>query len=158
MYTQTRDKMTIISERADRRQALLNGIKQNHNYTQIAAQLGVKRRDITLDVKAMYLSRDRDFRDAKRIGKANAIEEKKSISIRRDKKFHDMTGMTFQEQSFQNMVNFYKPELMKILKSRDQEKAIRNLSKSTRRTLIKNGILKRSRKIAIVQQARDQLQ
>lgn len=145
-------------ERANRRQTLLNGIKQNLNYNEIATQLGVKRGVITADIKAMWLSRDTDLRDARRISQANVDKERKSISIRRDEKFYDMTGMTFHEQSFQNMVNFYKPELMTILNSGDHETAIRNLSKSTRKTLIKNGILKTRGKTVIVQQARDQLQ
>jgi len=152
------NKMIKTLERANRRQVLLNGIKQNLNYIEIATQLGVKRGVISADIKAMRLSRDTDLRDARRISLVNADIEKKSISKKRDEKFYDMTGMTFQEQSFKNMVSFYKPELMKIINSRDHENAIRNLSKSTRKTLIKNGILKTRGKTVIVQQARDQLQ
>jgi hypothetical protein len=151
------NKMSHLIERANRRQAILSGIKQNLNNRELAAQLGVKRSVITADIKAMRFNRDTDLREAKRISQANADSEKNSISKKRDEKFYDMTGMTFHEQSFKNMVNFYKPELMKILRSSDHENAIRNLPKSTRKTLIKNGILKKRKKTVIVQKARDQL-
>jgi hypothetical protein len=68
-----------------------------------------------------------------------------------------MTGMTFNEKSFQNMVYFHKHELRNILRSGDREAAIRELPKSTRRTLIHNGILTKRHKPKITQQARDQL-
>ena len=140
-----------------RRQALLDGISQNLNYTDIAAQLGVRRGDLLKDVKAMRRSRDPDLRDAQRNGQAKIDEEKQSASKRREERFYNMTGMTLHEKSFQNMVIFYKPELMTILKSGDREAAIRNLPKSTRRTLMHNGILTKKNRPEITQQARDQL-
>ena len=140
-----------------RRQALLDGISQNLKYTEIAAQLGVKRGDLLKDVKTMRRSRDPDLRDAQRNGQAMVDEEKRSTSKRREERFYNMTGMTLHEKSFQNMVYFYKTELMTILKSGDHEAAIRNLSKSTRRTLMHNGILTKRNRPEITQQARDQL-
>jgi len=68
-----------------------------------------------------------------------------------------MTGMTLHEKSFQNMVHFYKSELMTILRSGDHEAAIRNLPNSTRRTLMHNGILTKRNKPQITQQAQNQL-
>jgi hypothetical protein len=140
-----------------RRQALLDGISQNLNYSDIATQLGVRRGDLLKDVKAMRRSRDPDLRDAQRNGQAKIDEEKQSASKRREERFYNMTGMTLHEKSFQNMVIFYKPELMTILKSGDREAAIRNLPKSTRRTLMHNGILTKKNRPEITQQARDQL-
>ena len=66
------NKMIKTLERANRRQVLLNGIKQNLNYIEIATQLGVKRGVISADIKAMRLSRDTDLRDARRISLVNA--------------------------------------------------------------------------------------
>jgi hypothetical protein len=150
--------MTNTQEEPEtRRQALLDGISQNLNYTDIAAQLGVRRGDLLKDVKAMRRSRDPDLRDAQRNGQAKIDEEKQSASKRREERFYNMTGMTLHEKSFQNMVIFYKPELMTILKSGDREAAIRNLPKSTRRTLMHNGILTKKNRPEITQQARDQL-
>jgi hypothetical protein len=140
-----------------RRQALLDGISLNLNYNEIAAQLGVRRGELLKDVKAMRRSRDPDLRDAQLIGQAKVNEEKRSVSKRREERFYNMTGMTLHEKSFQNMVYFYKPELMTILKSGDHEAAIRNLPKSTRRTLMHNDILTKRNKPEITQQARDQL-
>jgi len=139
------------------RQALLNGISQNLNYTEIAAQLGVRRGDLIRDVKAMRQCRDPDLRVAQRIGQARVNEERQSVSKRREERFYKMTGMTLHEKSFQNMVYFYKSELMTILRSGDHEAAIRNLPKSTRRTLIHNGILIKRNKSEITQEARDKL-
>ena len=140
-----------------RRQALLDGISLNLNYNEIAAQLGVRRGELLKDVKAMRRSRDPDLRDAQLIGQAKINEEKRSVSKRREERFYNMTGMTLHEKSFQNMVYFYKPELMTILKSGDHEAAIRNLPKSTRRTLMHNDILTKRNNPEITQQARDQL-
>jgi hypothetical protein len=140
-----------------RRQSLLDGISQNLNYTEIAAQLGVRRGDLLSDVKAMRRSRDPDLLDAQRKGQASVDEGKQHVSKRREERFYNMTGMTLHEKSFQNMVIFYKTELMTILKSGDREAAIRNLPKSTRRALIHNGILTKRNRPEITQQARDQL-
>jgi hypothetical protein len=144
-------------EHETRRQALLDGISQNHSYKEIAAKLGVRRGDLLKDVKAMRRSRDPDLRDAQRIGQAKVDEEKQSDSKRREERFYNMTGMTLREKSFQNMVYFHKHELMNILRSGDREAAIRDLPKSIRRTLVHNGILTKRHKPEITQQAREQL-
>jgi hypothetical protein len=52
-----------------------------------------------------------------------------------------MTGITLQEKNFRNMINYNKRELLKILKSKDQQAEIIKLPKSIRKTLKKNGIL-----------------
>jgi len=52
-----------------------------------------------------------------------------------------MTGITLQEKSFRNMIDFNKHELLKILKSEDQNAAIFKLSTSIQKTLKKNGII-----------------
>jgi hypothetical protein len=150
--------MTIApGELETRRQALLNGIRQNLKYREIATQLGVRRGDLIKEVRVMRQSRDLDLRDAQRIGQAKVNEEKRSTSKRREERFYGMTGMTLPEKSFQNMVYFYKPELMTILRSRDHEAAIRNLPNSTRRTLMHNGILTKRNKPQITQQALERL-
>ena len=140
-----------------RRQALLDGISRNLSYTEIAVRLGVRRGDVLRDLKAMRLSRDPELHDAQRVGRARVDEEKQSASRRRDERFYGMTGMSLHEKSFQNMVHFYKPELMAILRSGDYEAAIRDLPKCTRRTLMHNGILTKRNRPEITQRARDQL-
>jgi len=149
--------MTYINIRSERRQALLKGISQNLRYTVIAAQLGVRRSELIADVKAMQRIGDLDLRDAQSLGQAKNNKEKQSTSKIRDEKFYDMTVMTFHEKSFQNMVYFFKRELLTILRSKDHEAAIRKLPKSTRRTMIHNGILKKRNSTGITQKAINQL-
>ncbi len=138
------------------REALLDGISRNLSYAEIAARLGVRRGVVLNDVKAMRRSRDPDLRDAQRNGQAKADDEKQLVSQRLEERFRSMTGMTLREKSFRNMVHFYKSELMTVLKSDDREDAVRSLPKSTRRTLMHNGILTK-RKPEVTQRARDQL-
>jgi hypothetical protein len=52
-----------------------------------------------------------------------------------------MTGMTFQEKNFENMIHYYKLELLKVYEAKNQYIAIMSLPKSTQRTLINNGII-----------------
>jgi IS30 family transposase len=152
------NEMTItLGELDECRQAILKGISQNLNYREIAAQLGVRRGDLIREVRFMRQSRDPGLLDAQRIGQAKTDEEKRSFSKKREEKFYNMTGMTFPEKSFQNMIHFYRPELMTILRSEDYEAAIRRLPNSIRRTLMHNGILTKRNKPQITQQALDRL-
>jgi AraC-like DNA-binding protein len=140
-----------------RSQILLDGISQNLSYKKIASQLGINRGSLLRDIGNMRRSRDPDLLEARRIGQAKTKVEKQFNSQILDEKFHDMTGMTFHEKSFQNMVNFFKPELMTILRSGDLEAAIRKLPKSTRRTMIHNNILKKRSSTEITEKALNQL-
>lgn len=123
----------------------------------MAAKLGIRRSDLIRDLKAMRRNGDPDLLEAQRIGKARTKEEKRLLSKRQEDRFQNMTGMSLKEKSFQNMIHFHKHELMNILRSGDSEAAIRDLPKSTRRTLIHNGILTKRNKPEITQQAREQL-
>jgi len=156
MVRQANAVITMM-DTSTRRQVILRGISQNLNYTEIAIQLGVKRGDLINDIKAMRRSGDPELRDAQRVRQAKESGDNKSVSNNRDERFLSMTGLTINEKSFQNMVEFFKPEIMAILNSRDPEAAIRKLSGSTRRAMINNGILIKRTKPDISQQARDHL-
>ena len=149
--------MITSSEHEVHRQTLLEGISQNLNYTEIAIQLGVRRGDLLRVIRAMRNSRDPGLRDAQRTAQDKISAEKQTVSKRRDERFHAMTGMTLHEKSFENMVYYYKSELLAILRSRDPEAAIRDLPQSTRRTLMHNGILTKRNKPQITPQARNHL-
>jgi hypothetical protein len=76
------------------------------------------------------------------------VREKKDLLIIKEKRhfkqnerFQSMTGITLQEKSFRNMIDFNKHELLKILDSKDQNTAISRLPKSIKRTLKNNGII-----------------
>jgi hypothetical protein len=149
--------MANTSMDEDRRQVLLNGISQNIKYTELAALLGVRRRELITEVKTLQRNRDPDLEKARRLGQAKKRKEELAASRKREENFYEMTGMTFQEKSFQNMVYFFKRELLTIVRSRDQEAAIRNLPKSTRRTMVHNGILIKRKSNEITQKAVNQL-
>ena len=69
-----------------------------------------------------------------------------------------MTGKTFQEKNFENMINYYKAELDTIYKSKDECTAITRLSNDIRKTLKRNDILSGYRsRIQLSEKARSYL-
>jgi len=139
------------------RQTILTGISQNLGYKENAYHIGVRRMELVRIVKAMRRIRDPDLLNAQLSGEAKIDERKRAKSKRRDEKFYEMTGMTLQEKTHQNMVNFYKPELINILNCEDELSAIRELPASVRKTLKKNNILTKRRKPEISKSVREQL-
>lgn len=139
------------------RKKILTGISQNRGYKEIAHQIGVRRRELIRIVNTMRRIRDPDLIDAQHIAESKIDEEKRIHSKKRDERFYDMTGMTLREKSFQNMITFYKPELINILNCEDELSAIRDLPASVRKTLKKNDILTKRGKPEISQLAREQL-
>lgn len=137
-------------ERRKRRPVILHGISQDLKQSEIATKLGVNRWVIMNDLRYMQYYGDPELKEAMEAQKH--IQEKKRLASIREKKyaihderFQNMTGMTLKEKSFRNMIDFHKRELMKILKSKDQNSAIMKLPKSIIRTLIHNGIITKER-------------
>ena len=64
------------------------------------------------------------------------------VNAKQNERFVGMTGMTLEEKSFRNMIDFHRSQLMRIMNSEDQDAAIRALPKSTRKTMRNNGIVK----------------
>jgi hypothetical protein len=89
----------------------------------------------------MKYIKDPDLKQAYEDKKIRALKAKQAASIVRNKRFKLMTGMTFQEKNFENMVSYYRPELIKILNSKDENAAIMGLSKSVQNTLARNEII-----------------
>jgi hypothetical protein len=134
------------SARKKRRLIILKGISQDLKHSEISAQLGANRWGIISDIKFM-----------RRIGDLGLIQaEEAQVQVREEKvlllmkekghfkqneRFLGMTGITLQEKSFRNMIDFNKYELLKILKSEDQHAAIIGLPKSIQKTLKRNGII-----------------
>lgn len=135
----------FTSEREKRRLMILEGISQGLRPSEIAAQLGVNRWVIMNDLRLMRYNGDPELRQVERAQERIRVEKKGSVARVRDDRFLRMTGMTFQEKSFRNMIDFYKPELMRILRSENQYAAILNLPKSVQRTLKNNGIVANGR-------------
>lgn len=149
--------MKYTMARALRRKSILDGISRKLSYGEIASRLGIRRRELVSDIKSMRRIRDPDLLEAQRVAVAKVNEEKRSASKKREELFYNMTGMTLREKTFQNMIHFYKPELVSILNCGDQEAAIRGLPNSVRKTLTKNDILTSRGKLEISQRAMDQL-
>ncbi len=150
--------MSYREVREERRQAILDGIGMNNSYSEIADKLGIRRRVLIRDITAMRKVRDPGFLEAEKIAEARVAEEKNSRTKRYDNLFFDMTGTTLREKTFQNMVDFYRPELTRILNSGDQVAAIRELPSSVRRTLKKNNILAKQGEVRISKIACEQLE
>jgi len=132
--------------RKNRRQTILKGISQDLNHSEISAQLGSNRWVVQSDIKYMQRNGDLGLKQAEK--DQAQVREKKSFLFEKDKKhykqnkrFRRMTGITLEEKSFRNMIDYNKLALLKILKSEDQYAAIFKLPKSIRKTLKKNGII-----------------
>ena len=101
-----------------RRLIILSGISQDLNNSEISAQLRATRGVILRDIKFMRSNGDLGLIQAE---KAQAlVREKKDLLIIKEKRhfkqnerFQSMTGITLQEKSFRNMIDFNKHLLMK---------------------------------------------
>jgi hypothetical protein len=132
--------------RKKRRLIILEGISQDLKHSEISAQLGANRWLIMSDIKFMQNNGDLGLEQAEKA--QIQVREKKVLLLTKEKthfkqneRFLSMTGITLQEKSFRNMIDFNKHELLKILKSEDQNAAIFKLSTSIQKTLKRNGII-----------------
>ena len=147
-----------IHELETHRLDIIDCINKGYGVSKIAKRLEVPRWTIIRDIKRMRRNRDSKLKDAYRNAKAQAQVNKQLTANLPNEKFLSMTGMTFKEKSFRNMIEFYKPELRKILKSEKQHTAINKLPKSIRRILKNNGIIAYGRKnLRITSDAREYL-
>jgi hypothetical protein len=130
-----------IEEQEMRRIIIIDGINSGISYSKIAAKLGVNLWVVMGDIKRMRHDRDPGLNDAyvKAEERIQAMKRKKANLP--DERFQMMTGMTLKEKSFRNMMSFYKPELMRIIRSENESKAIGKLPNSVKRTLKHNGII-----------------
>ena len=125
----------------ERRLVILEGIGQDLTNVEIAAKMGVQIHVVRSDLKGMNYSRDPDLKQAYTDKKIRALKTRQAPAKLRNKRFKLMTGMTFQEKNFENMVYHYRPELIEILGSEDEALAIMGLSTSIQKTLTRNKII-----------------
>ena len=151
--------MTSQNMNADeRRLIILKGIGQDHSTIEIAAEIGVRKWMVLNDLRAMNYSKDPELKQAYIDKETRVHAGQQSISNQRDERFHKMTGKTFQEKNFENMINYYKAELDTIYKSKDECTAITRLSNDIRKTLKRNDILSGYRsRIQLSEKARSYL-
>jgi hypothetical protein len=142
----------------ERRLMILRGIQKDHTNIQIAAEMGVGKWTVLNDIKAMSRNGDPELRQAYVDKETRLHANSVSVTNLRDAKFLGMTGLTFQEKNFQNMINYYQAELQLIYKSRDEYTAITHLSTDIRKTLKRNDIIIVHRgRIKLTDKARDYL-
>jgi transposase len=145
---------SVTDDRDERRQVILEGVEKGVKPSEIAAQLGVNRWTVKNDLNVMKHVGDKELKQAVRKAQEQVKEEKPSVSHVLGERFMQMTGMTFQEKTFQNMIHFYGDELRKILGSEDESTAIGRLPKDVRRALIHNEIITKRNKCEITASAR----
>ena len=146
-----------------RRLIILEGISQDLGHSEISAQLGANRWVVRSDIKYMQRNDDPGLILAKE--DQAQIREKKVLLLteetrhfKQNQRFQSMTGITLQEKSFRNMIDYNRHELLIVLRSEDQNAEIFKLSKSTQRTLKKNGIItKRWKDNEITERAQEYL-
>ena len=124
----------------ERRMMILKGINQDHSNVEIATEMGVRKWIVLNDLRAMKYNKDPELRQAYLDKETRAHAYTRAQTNLRDERFRHMTGKTFQEKNFENMINYYKTELQAIYKSRDERVAISGLSKNIRKTLKHNDI------------------
>jgi len=132
--------------RKKRRHIILEGISQDLSHSEISVQLGANRWVVNSDI--LFMRRRGDLGLEKAEMAQVQVREKNVLLLAKEKehfkqneRFLGMTGITLQEKSFRNMIDFNKYELLKILKSEDQHAAIFELPKSIQKTLKRNGII-----------------
>lgn len=133
--------ITNIQEQETRRLDILKGVNNGLGAVKIAARLGVPAWVVIKDLKRMRYNRDSELRQAYVTALDQARAKKLSVAELPNDRFYHMTGMSLMEKTFSNMMSFYRPEIMKILKSDIECDAIRQLPSSVRRILKNNGII-----------------
>jgi len=133
--------MVNKEKRALRRPAILKGISQNQPYKEIADKLEVSPLYIYRDINSMRYARDPDLIEAQRMGISKKREKQALRSKTLEEDFSNMTGMSIKEKSFENMVHFYKDELMFVLGGVGSNVEIKKLPLNTRRAMMKAGLL-----------------
>ncbi|MFA5868562.1 MAG: hypothetical protein WC941_02540 [Candidatus Bathyarchaeia archaeon] len=154
----TNATLNAVLNADERRLVILKGIGLDHTTIEIAAEMGVGKWMVLNDLRAMNYSKDPELKQAYLDKELRAHAETLFNINLRDEKFRHMTGMTFQEKNFENMVDYYKAELRGIYDSRDECTAITGLSKDVRKTLKRNEIVTgHRRKVQLTVKARDYL-
>jgi len=132
--------LTNIRSPEERRLVILRGIGQDLTSLEIATGMSLKVGMVIRDLRAMKYHRDPELKQAYIDQEVRASASKQALANVGKERFKLMTGMTFQEKNFENMVKFYQPELIKILGSEDETAAIMDLPRSVQRTLARNEI------------------
>jgi predicted DNA-binding protein YlxM (UPF0122 family) len=133
--------LNVSEDRESRRFTILEGISKDLSNSEIAAQLGVNRWIINSDIRRMKYARDPKLRQMYQKREKFINFNKQMSAQKRENRFYGMTGMTFNEKTFQNMIDFHRPELEKVMGSKDESHEISKLSRNARKILKRNKII-----------------
>jgi DNA-directed RNA polymerase specialized sigma subunit len=128
------------------RDQILEGIAKDQKNSDIAEDLGVSRWRVKKEIRKMSYMEVPGLKEAKEAGRKAREERQERLDaekkhVKQNERFIELTGMTLKEKSFRNMIEFYKPELRKVLNSSDQNSIINSFSKTVRKTMKKNNII-----------------
>lgn len=135
-----------MNEEEELREQILEGIAQDQKNSDIAKDLSISRWTVKKEIRKMRYLGDPELSEAKRARRVVREEKQDRLDseknhVKQNEKFKELTGMTLKERSFRNMMEFYKPELLKVMRSSDQNAIINSLPKAVRRTMKKNKII-----------------
>jgi hypothetical protein len=132
--------MQNVRSPEERRLVILRGMGKDQTSPEIAAEMGVSLGIVLNDIRAMKYHRDLEFRKVCIDQELRKTASRRVMSNAGDEKFKVMTGKTFLEKNFENMVSYYRPELIKVLESNDEGAAIVGLPRNVQRVLSRNEI------------------
>ena len=133
--------LNVYEDRESRRFTILEGIGKDLSYSEIAAQLGVNKWIISSDIRRMKYDRDPKLNQMYQKRKELIKAKKQMFARNQNNRFYGMTGMTIDEKMFQNMINFHKLELKRVMNSTDESNEISKLSRNARKILKRNKII-----------------
>jgi hypothetical protein len=128
------------------KEKILDGIKKDKKYIDIAEELGITRWTVKKEVNKMQYNSDPRLHSAKKIQKKIQKEKYEELRsqmnhVKQNTEFEKSTGITLKEKTFRNMVEFYQEELLDALTSSNQGTVISKLPKNIKNTLKKNNII-----------------
>lgn len=132
------------------RLAIIKWIAVGSKVPAIAFNLGVAASVVKNKIRVMRYLQDENLKDAEKTAYKIHINKTSPAASAGSKRFLAMTGLTFQEKTFDNMIHLYRPELLRVLRAKNQYEAIMRLPKSVRNTLRNNKIVSRSGKDQVV--------
>ena len=130
-----------IQEQETRRIDIIDGIYKGFGYSKISIKLDVPLWIIKKNLRRMQRNSDSELKEAYRNAKEQLEVKRQLTANLPSERFQLMTGMTFKEKTFSNMLSFYGPELRKILKAENEGDALRDLPDSVKKTLKRNRII-----------------
>jgi transcriptional antiterminator len=137
------ESIIAIIESEIRRPVILEGLSKDLSYSAIADKLGVERNTIQRDIRKMQYNKDLALKKAYNEREKYKKSKHKKYIKKIETRFQRMTGISLEEKMFKNMVHYYKKDIKRIMKSKNESAEISKLSSKIRKILVRNKIIKR---------------